>query len=210
MGMLAIFRRRDPVESGATALLPASQRAGSVRALASEYSLRSLVSAEMRVEGNIVSQSGAMLDGTVIGNVTVAARNAALLIRAGAKVEGNVTAPIVIVQGEVVGDLNARFVHLYPGARVIGTIRSPRLIVDDGATVLTQQVVAGPDSVGATLVADDALASQETAPQDAAGEDASEDASVAAASDEPPLAAAFGTFSSPADFAARRRLRSGR
>ena len=100
-----------------------------------KFSVRSLVSEGMEVRGDLVSKYGAALDGVVLGNIMVQASNAALLIRATSRVEGNIDAPQVLVAGEVVGDITARFVRLYPGSRVFGRVKAARLLVDDGAVI---------------------------------------------------------------------------
>lgn len=100
-----------------------------------KFAVRSLVSEGMEVRGDLVSKHGAALDGLVLGNIMVQAANAALLVRASARVEGNIDAPQVLVAGEVVGDITARFVRLYPGSKVFGRVKAARLLVDDGAII---------------------------------------------------------------------------
>ena len=100
-----------------------------------KYAVRSLVSEGMEIRGDLTSKFGAALDGVVLGNVLVQSSNAALLVRATARVEGNIDAPQVLVAGEVVGDITARFVRLYPGSRVFGRVKAARLLVDDGAVI---------------------------------------------------------------------------
>jgi len=108
------------------------------------YQVRSLVAGGMTIDGNISSQNGAALDGVVNGDVCVRNANAALLVRETAVVNGSVRAPIIMVCGEINGDIEGRFVRLYPGSRVSGAIRAARLIVDDGAHILGPGVAISP------------------------------------------------------------------
>lgn len=105
-----------------------------------QYQVLSLVSESMTINGDIRSEAGAALDGTVNGSVEVAHANAALLVRASARINGNVSAPQVLVSGEVHGDIDARFVRLYPGSRVYGKISAARMIVDDGAIISNDSI----------------------------------------------------------------------
>lgn len=139
MGMMTFFRRQK--QANALAVVPTGGQ--DMRRVFEAHQLRTLVAPGMRIEGNVTSHAGAILDGEVVGNVTITAPNAALLLRESACVEGAVAAPIVAVSGIVRGSITARFVRLYPTARVEGTISAGRLIVDEGATLLTQSVSSG-------------------------------------------------------------------
>lgn len=133
---IPFFRRRKaPSTDLATSLV--GQAVGGVGPNSPfvKFAVRSLVSEGMEIRGDLVSKNGAALDGVVLGNIMVQAANAALLIRATARVEGNIDAPQVLVSGEVVGDITARFVRLYPGSRVFGRVKAARLLVDDGAVI---------------------------------------------------------------------------
>lgn len=120
-----------------------------MRAVAAKHEIRSMVAAGMQIRGNIISKSGAAIDGGIIGTISVVAPNAALLIRASAVVHGTIRAPICMIAGTVKGDVIGRFVRLYPGAKVIGNIHAERLIVDDGAIVQNASMIAGPTAAAA-------------------------------------------------------------
>lgn len=143
MGMLSIFKPKKDTgvihlsESGPTAIV---QRGESPFI---KYQVKSMVSVGMVVDGNLTSDRGAAIDGVVNGDVSISNISAALLIRAGGLVRGRVKAPYVMVSGEVHGSIEARFVRLYPGSRVSGVIKTDRLLVDDGATIINEGVGAG-------------------------------------------------------------------
>lgn len=132
---IPFFRRRKETSTDLTRALVGQAVGTGPNSPFVKFSVRSLVSEGMEIRGDLISRHGAALDGTVIGNVMVQAPNAALLIRATARVEGNIDAPQVLVAGEVVGDITARFVRLYPGSRVYGRVKAARLLVDDGAVI---------------------------------------------------------------------------
>lgn len=108
-----------------------------------QHGVRSLLDRGLTFTGTLESDKGAVLDGTINGDLIVTDANAALLLRAGSKVTGTVRAPIVLIGGEVEGEVEGRFVRIYPGAVVRGRIRATRLIVEDGATVETEAISAG-------------------------------------------------------------------
>lgn len=152
-----------------------------------EFQVRSLVADGMVIDGDLASERGAAVDGVINGNVKIRAANAALLIRGGAHITGNVDAAVVFVRGRVDGNIRGRFVRLYAGCQVNGTIESERLMIDDGARL------KGPGmGVGATTAkaitpapASTAAASAEEAPAGAGAnaETASEPAKVAGVDD---------------------------
>lgn len=144
MNVLAIFRprRRDLASQMA-------QAGGDLTAMGKgnpfqQFQVRSLVDAGMHIEGNVVSYKGAAIDGRVVGDVTVRAANSALLVRESARIEGTVSAPIVLIRGEVHGDIEGRFVRLFPGCRVHGRITAGRLVMDDGASLSNDAIGIGP------------------------------------------------------------------
>lgn len=146
MGFLTLFRKpQQPeplsvaaVESTAVAV-PGGNRANAL----AKHGVRSLLDASMTIAGNLESERGAAIDGTVNGDVTVREQNSALLIRASAVVRGVVRAPIVMVAGTVEGAIEARFVRLFPGSKVVGRIQATRLVVDDGANIVNDDVGTG-------------------------------------------------------------------
>lgn len=132
---IPFFRRRKEPSTDLTQTLVGQAVGTGAQSPFVKYAVRSLVSEGMEIRGDLTSKFGAALDGVVLGNVLVQSSNAALLVRATARVEGNIDAPQVLVAGEVVGDITARFVRLYPGSRVFGRVKAARLLVDDGAVI---------------------------------------------------------------------------
>lgn len=78
----------------------------------------SILSANLRVTGNLVTDGEVQVDGTVEGDVNAGR----LTVGEAAKITGNVTAEQVIVQGEVRGAICARSVQLARSAKVAGDI----------------------------------------------------------------------------------------
>ncbi len=95
--------------------------------------LVSVFAAGLVVEGEIRSDGDVRIEGRVNGNVSVAGE---VTVAPRGHVEGDVEAASVVVAGEVEGTIRAReSARLVAGSRVNADIRSPRLAVDDGATL---------------------------------------------------------------------------
>lgn len=91
----------------------------------------SVISADMNVLGNIVSEGILDIDGRIEGNV----RCHTVSVRPNGRVRGDVSADTVMIHGEVHGLVKARSVMLYASARVVGTIMHESLTIEDGAFV---------------------------------------------------------------------------
>jgi len=93
--------------------------------------LPSVISGDLNILGNLVSDGLVDVDGTIEGNV----RADQITVRANGRVKGDVTAKTVHVYGEVQGVIRAQSVFLYSSCRIEGTVMYQSLFVEDGAFV---------------------------------------------------------------------------
>ena len=91
----------------------------------------SIISADMNILGNMVSDGTVDIDGRVEGNV----KAHHITVREGGRIHGDLHADIAQVYGHVHGIVRAREVHLYASCHVEGTIMHETLSVEDGAFV---------------------------------------------------------------------------
>lgn len=91
----------------------------------------SVISADMHVLGNIISDGFLDIDGKIEGNVKC--RSAT--VRPNGLVRGDIQADVIHVYGRVEGQIKSRNVSLYASARVQGTIMHESLSIEDGAFV---------------------------------------------------------------------------
>lgn len=91
----------------------------------------SVISSEMNVLGNIVSDGTLDIDGQIDGNVKC--RN--LTVRGNGRIRGDVIAETVKIFGVVTGMVKARNVVLHESAHVEGVIMHESLSVEDGAFI---------------------------------------------------------------------------
>ncbi|MBM3566367.1 MAG: polymer-forming cytoskeletal protein [Alphaproteobacteria bacterium] len=91
----------------------------------------SIVSADMRLIGDLVSQGEVHIDGVVEGDI----RAKTLLIGETADIKGEILAEQVRVHGRVTGQIKSRVVHLASTAHVAGDVLHEALSIETGAFI---------------------------------------------------------------------------
>ena len=91
----------------------------------------SLLTADVVMEGNLVTSGDLQLDGTLHGSVQAAR----IVIDTSGAVSGHVVAEEVVIHGRVIGPICGVRVHLAPGAQVEGDVLSQSIVVEDGAFI---------------------------------------------------------------------------
>jgi cytoskeletal protein CcmA (bactofilin family) len=98
-------------------------------AVAAKPSVPSVLSADLKIVGNLSSDGEIHVDGTVDGDI----RSRILLIGESAVIKGQIEAQSVSVHGTVLGQIRARAVNLARTARVTGDVLHETLSIDKGA-----------------------------------------------------------------------------
>lgn len=88
-----------------------------------------IISADLRVDGDITSDGEIQIDGVVNGDV----RGTKLSIGQDGTIKGSVTAERALVRGRVTGQIKARVVTLTRSARVTGDVLHETLAIEPGA-----------------------------------------------------------------------------
>lgn len=91
----------------------------------------SIVSSDLSILGNLVSDGLVDVDGTVDGNV----KADQVIVRTNGKVRGDITANVAHIYGEVQGIIRASSVYLYSSCRIHGIVVHQSLSVEDGAFI---------------------------------------------------------------------------
>ncbi|WP_420476848.1 bactofilin family protein [Noviherbaspirillum sp. ST9] len=109
----------------------------------------SLIGISTRIEGNVRFQGGLRIDGQVKGNVVAEGDEPCMLvISEHARVEGEVRAAHLVVNGEIVGPVySSELLELQPRARITGDVNYKALEMHTGALVagkLTHDQVGEP------------------------------------------------------------------
>ena len=98
-------------------------------AVAAKPAAPSIISADMVVSGNLKSKGDIQVDGAVEGDIT----SNKLTISAAASVRGMIEAEVVVIAGEVSGQIKARQVSLLKTARVMADVVQEKLSIEPGA-----------------------------------------------------------------------------
>ena len=94
-----------------------------------------------RMEGELKFRSSFRVDGHFVGDVN---SDGSLIVGEKGKIEGEIRVGRLLVSGVVEGLLQgAEQVHLAPSARVLGEIRTPSLVIEDGAKFDGRCVMSG-------------------------------------------------------------------
>ena len=91
----------------------------------------SIISANLKIVGDLHSDGELHVDGVVEGDI----RSKALLVGESAKVTGAIVADDVRVLGSVTGQIRARSVHLAKSAQVRGDVVHEELAIERGAFI---------------------------------------------------------------------------
>ena len=89
----------------------------------------SIISADLKIVGNMNSEGEIQVDGTIDGDI----RTKVLLVRKTAMIKGEIVAEKVYVHGSINGQVKAHEVNLAKTAHVVGDILYEDLVVDAGA-----------------------------------------------------------------------------
>jgi cytoskeletal protein CcmA (bactofilin family) len=90
-----------------------------------------LIGSKITIRGQISGSQDLVVEGRIEGKVALENR---LTVEESGSVEADLEVADASVKGEVRGDLVAsRSAVLHPTARVVGNIRAPRLVIEEGA-----------------------------------------------------------------------------
>jgi cytoskeletal protein CcmA (bactofilin family) len=94
------------------------------------------------IEGKITSAQDLRIDGKVEGEIEVGSHS--LIIGGGAAIDANLVARSIVISGAVNGNVTAtERIDVHPAGSITGDIRSPRLVVAEGAVVTGRVDVGG-------------------------------------------------------------------
>lgn len=90
-----------------------------------------VIGPEAVFHGSMTARGSLRVEGQMEGNISEAQE---VVVGQGGRVRGNISAENVVVGGEVTGDVVCSVrLELKSGARVNGDIRSPKLLIEEGA-----------------------------------------------------------------------------
>jgi cytoskeletal protein CcmA (bactofilin family) len=102
--------------------------------------LKTLIGESSQITGDLAFTDGLRIDGQVIGNIRAAEEHFSMLVMSETgRVEGEVVADHIIINGSVKGPVHARhMLELQPKARIEGTVQYAALEMHQGALITGQ------------------------------------------------------------------------
>lgn len=98
-------------------------------AASKQQQVPSIISANLRIIGNLISEGDVQVDGVIEGDV----RSRTLTVSEGATIHGQIQADTVRIRGNTLGRITANNVELGPTAKVIGDIVHTVIAIESGA-----------------------------------------------------------------------------
>ncbi len=90
-----------------------------------------IIGKNITIRGNLTGAEDLVIEGRIEGNVTLSNH---LTVQSSGVVEADLDVEDLTVNGAVHGDIRAsRSVSINADAKVVGNIRAPRIIIEDGA-----------------------------------------------------------------------------
>lgn len=113
----------------------------------------SLIGVTTRIEGNVYFSGGLRVDGVVKGNVAALPdQPGTLMVSAEARIEGEVQAAHIVVNGTINGPVNAtETLELQPNSKVQGDVQYKSIEVHQGAVVEGRLVHQGTEAKAVEL-----------------------------------------------------------
>jgi cytoskeletal protein CcmA (bactofilin family) len=91
-----------------------------------------VIGPKTHIKGEVTGEENVVVDGHVEGSIRIARD---LTVGPGGTVKATVNAQSIVVAGELIGDCHAsQRVHIEATGRLTGNIRSPRVVIVEGAT----------------------------------------------------------------------------
>lgn len=105
-------------------------------------SMETLIGGQVVIQGDLLFSGGLHIEGKVVGNIAAKEGVDSLITLAqGGVIEGNISAPKVIISGLVTGDIHSReCIELTETAYIQGNIHYRQIEIPAGATVSGQLI----------------------------------------------------------------------
>ncbi len=94
-----------------------------------QQQIPSIISTNLRIVGNLISEGDVQVDGIIEGDV----RSRTLTVSEGATITGQIQAETVRIRGNTLGRIIAKNVELGPTAKVVGDIVHTVISIESGA-----------------------------------------------------------------------------
>ncbi len=107
---------------------------------AEKHKITSLIAKTAKFRGDMLLEESIYVKGSIQGSVVISGEDMILSLAEGAIIQGNVKADVVVVSGTIFGNVEAKLLKLHSSARIEGDISYQRILVDDGATIISSNM----------------------------------------------------------------------
>lgn len=118
---------------GAKGVLP-------VKSTLMDLAVTNIIDEGCEINGSFSVRKSIMFKGSLIGDLTVLKPGNLSLISGTGSIEGCVFAELVIILGEVKGDIHCKDIRFLPGSRFTGSLYYENMRVDPGAVVNARSI----------------------------------------------------------------------
>jgi len=95
-----------------------------------------LISQRTHITGDVTFSGGLHVDGSVRGNLNASSTDATITLTEHGRIEGDIRAPFVVINGELHGDVHAtERLELAPKARIVGSVYYKLMEMQAGAQI---------------------------------------------------------------------------
>ncbi len=137
---------------------PAEQPRPEMPKVAASRSGMAMIGPSIWIRGDVTGSEDLLIQGRVDGSVTLDLHTVS--VGSEGRVNANITGRVIVIEGEVEGDLTAlEQIVLLGSARVQGDIKAPRVVLKDGATfrgLVDMGIHSDGEEAAATETADEA------------------------------------------------------
>jgi cytoskeletal protein CcmA (bactofilin family) len=121
--------REEPPKAAAEPAAPATSSSPAPHT--STRGNRAMIGSKVKVNGDIISGEDLLVEGEVNGTITLAENE--LVVGTSGRVQANITAKTIRIEGEVKGDIDgSERVIICASGDVQGNVTAPRVILEDG------------------------------------------------------------------------------
>ena len=164
--------RRHDSGTGSTVGVEAApaqeNKSGQAAATATTRGPDAMIGAKVKVNGDIVSSEDLLINGEVTGTITLTDNE--LVVGTSGRVQANISAKTVRIEGEVNGDIeSSERVVICASGNVRGNINSPRVMLEDGGRFKGSIDMGGSKPLAAAKTAPAAALAPEVRSIDKAG-----------------------------------------
>lgn len=140
-----VQEQRDRSPQSAPSSAAAIPAASESKVPATSQRSRAMIGSKVKIKGDVISGEDLLVEGEVSGSITLADNE--LVVGTSGRVEANITAKTIRIEGEVKGDVEGtERVVICASGQVQGNVSAPRVMLEDGGRFKGSIDMGGPSA----------------------------------------------------------------